>query len=118
MNTVRVELVRKYDTWYCVHIFMQNGEFSGGVNFDLDIDDYNRIIVELERLYDLLTGEFTITEDDTDDYITIKCEKFGHIKISAQLGGSWRDNCVKLVMHTDQTVLKEIIQQFKEIKRG
>ncbi len=36
-------------------------------------------------------------------------------KVDAQLGGSWRDNWVKLLLNTDQTVLNEVIQQCNSI---
>ena len=71
-----------------------------------------------DGLYITLDGDVRIAYDDSDDYVHIICKSYGHIKVDAQLGGSWRDNWVKLVLNTDQTVLNEVIQQCNSILKN
>jgi len=71
-----------------------------------------------DGLYITLDGEVRIAYDDSDDYVHIICKSYGHIKVDAQLGGSWRDNWVKLVLNTDQTVLNEVIQKCNSILKN
>lgn len=40
------------------------------------------------------------------------------MKVEAQLGGSWRDNWVKLSLNTDRTVLNDVIQQCNSILKN
>ena len=71
------------------------------------------IRVELEEKY-IADVEY----DDSDDYVHIICKSYGQIKVEAQLGGSWRDNWVKLLLNTDQTVLNKVIQQCNSILKN
>ena len=79
---------------------------------------FRQLISQLKLIYITLDGEVRIAYDDSDDYVHIICKSYGHIKVDAQLGGSWRDNWVKLVLNTDQTVLNEVIQQCNSILKN
>ena len=69
-------------------------------------------------IYITLDGDIRIAYDDSDDYVHIICKSYGQIKVEAQLGGSWRDNWVKLLLNTDQTVLNKVIQQCNSILKN
>lgn len=116
MNIITVELIDKYETWCDFYIYIKADDFSGGAGFSLNYSKLDLLIGDLENLYEKLEGAVLIQYDESDDYVEIKSTQYGHINISAQLGGSWNDNWVKLLMHTDQTVLKTIIDQFKQLR--
>ena len=92
-----------------VETFPDRGTFVYTVN------QFRELISQLKLIYITLDGEVRIAYDDSDDYVHIICKSYGHIKVEAQLGGSWRDNWVKLLLNTDQTVLNEVIQQCNSI---
>lgn len=122
MNCLRVELEEKYIAdvepreeciAFCVYI--KSGDFSGRGTFVYTVNEFRELISQLQLLYTTLNGDVYIAYDDSDDFVHVICKSYGHIKVEAQLGGSWRDNWVKLALNTDQTVLNEIIQQCNSI---
>ena len=93
----------------------KSGDFSGRGTFVYTVNEFRELISQLKLLYTTLDGIVRIAYDDSDDFVHIICKSYGHIKVEAQLGGSWRDNWVKLVFNTDQTVLNDVIQQCNSI---
>ena len=117
MNDIKIDLIEKFDDWYEFSVYMKAGDFSGKTNFGIMISDYERLICNIEKMYVELKGEFLIKYEDSDDYVKARFKNYGHLEISAQLGGSWNDNFVKLLMNTDQTMLGIILQQLKQLSR-
>lgn len=118
MDFIRIELEEKYiaDTdsrEACIDfsVYIKSGDFSGRGTFIYTVNEFRELISQLKLLYTTLDGDVRIDYDDSDDFVHIICEAYGHIKVEAQLGGSWRDNWVKLALNTDQTVLNDVIQQ-------
>ena len=96
-------------------VYIKSGDFSGRGTFVYTVNEFRELISQLKLIYITLDGEVRIAYADSDDYVHIICNSYGHIKVEAQLGGSWRDNWVKLLLNTDQTVLNEVIQQCNSI---
>lgn len=117
MNDIKIDLIKKFDDWYKFSVYMKAGDFSGRTNFGIMISDYEKLICDIEKMYVELEGEFLINYEDSDDYVKAQFKNYGHLEISAQLGGSWNDNFVKLLMYTDQTMLPIILQQLKQLSR-
>lgn len=117
MNDIKIELIEKFDRWYEFSIYMRAGDFSGKTNFGIMFSDYEKLICDIEKMYMELEGEFLINYEDSDDYVKARFKKYGHLEISAQLGGSWNENFVRLLMYTDQTMLGIILQQLKQLSR-
>ena len=122
MNFIRIELEEKYiaDTESreaCIDfsVCIKSGDFSGRGTFVYTVNEFRELISQLKLLYTTLDGDIRIAYADSDDFVHIICESYGHIKVEAQLGGSWRDNWVKLALNTDQTVLDDVIQQCNSI---
>ena len=122
MDFIRVELEEKYfadvePREECIDfsVYIKSGDFSGRGTFVYTVNEFRELISQLKLIYITLDGEVRITYADSDDYVHIICNLYGHIKVDAQLGGSWRDNWVKLSLNTDQTVLNEVIQQCNSI---
>ena len=122
MDIIRVELEEKYisyveprDECICFSVYIKSGDFSGRGTFVYTVNEFRELISQLKLIYITLDGEVRIAYADSDDYVHIICNSYGHIKVEAQLGGSWRDNWVKLLLNTDQTVLNDVIQQCNSI---
>ena len=116
MDFIRVELEEKYfadveprEECIAFSVYIKSGDFSGRGTFVYTVNEFIELIGQLKLLYITLDGEVRIA------YVHIICNSYGHIKVEAQLGGSWRDNWVKLLLNTDQTVLNEVIQQCNSI---
>ena len=122
MDFIRVELEEKYfadvepwEEYIAFSVYIKSVDFSGWGTFVYTVNEFRELISQLKLIYITLDGEVRIAYDDSDDYVHIICNSYGHIKVEAQLGGSWRDNWVKLLLNTDQTVLNEVIQQCNSI---
>ena len=122
MDCIRVELEEIYiadveprEVCIVFSVYIKSGDFSGRGTFVYTVNEFRELISQLKLLYTTLDGDIRIAYADSDDFVHIICESYGHIKIEAQLGGSCRDNWVKLVLNTDQTVLNDIIQQCNSI---
>ena len=125
MDFIRVELEEKYfadvepwEEYIAFSVYIKSGDFSGWGTFVYTVNEFRELISQLKLIYITLDGEVRIAYDDSDDYVHIICNSYGHIKVEAQLGGSWRDNWVKLLLNTDQTVLNEVIQQCNSILKN
>ena len=117
MDIIRVELEEKYfadveprEECIAFSVYIKSGDFSGRGTFVYTVNEFRELISQLKLIYITLDGEV-----DSDDYVHIICNSYGHIKVDAQLGGSWRDNWAKLLLNTDQTVLNDVIQQCNSI---
>lgn len=122
MDYIRVELEEKYfadveprEACIAFSIYIKSGDFSGRGTFVYTENEFRELISQLKFMYVTLDGDVRIAYDDSDDYVHIICKTYGHITVEAQLGGSWRDNWVKLLLNTDQTVLNDVIQQCNSI---
>ena len=118
MDIIRVELEEKYiadaeprEECIAFSVYIKSGDFSGRGTFVYTVNEFRELISQLKLIYITLDGDVRIAYDDSDDI----CKSYGHIKVEAQLGGSWRDNWVKLLLNTDQTVLNDVIQQCNSI---
>ena len=118
MDFIRVELEEKYiadvEPWEeCIafSVYIKSGDFSGRGTFVYTVNEFRELISQLKLIYITLDGDVRIAYDDSDDYVHIICKSYGHIDVEAQLGGSWRDNWVKLILNTDETVLNQGIQK-------
>lgn len=122
MNCLRVELEDKYiadveprEECIAFSVYIKSGDFSGRGTFVYTVNEFRELISQLQLLYTTLNGDVYIAYDDSDDFVHVICKSYGHIKVDAQLGGSWCDNWVKLLLNTDQTVLNDVIQQCNSI---
>ena len=125
MDIIRVELEEKYisyveprDECIAFSVYIKSGDFSGRGTFVYTVNEFRELISQLKLIYITLDGEVRIAYADSDDYVHIICNSYGHIKVEVQLGGSWRNNWVKLSLNTDQTVLNDVIQQCNSILKN
>jgi hypothetical protein len=89
--------------------------FSGVSSFCISESSLKEAIYTLSEMYNNLKGSYQMNDYDSDDFISFEFQNLGHIGISGQVGGSHREQYLKYQFMTDQTVLTEIISDFKSM---
>jgi len=92
---------------FLVHV--TSGLFSGESSFCIAAEALKKGVHELQSIYKLLIGEFTLHDYDSDDFIAFEMQKYGHIVIRGQVGGSHSSQYLVYKFHSDQAGLKQII---------
>ena len=64
---------------------IKSGDFSGRGTFVYTVNEFRELISQLKLIYITLDGEVRIAYADSDDYVHIICNSYGHIKVEAQL---------------------------------
>ena len=94
-------------------VYVKTGDFSGATSLCVPIAELVKCIKDLEQSQTKLTGNVTLTDTDSDSYITFEYLNYGHAEIYGQLGGSYNDLFVKFRFQSDQTQITEIINNLK-----
>jgi len=110
-----VEHLYTVEDYFTFRIRVKSGDFSGTSNFCISKEALLSIFEKLTKMHKELKGCCEINDSDSDAYITFDMDKFGHMSVYGQIGGSHEDHFMKFKYSTDQTVLEKIIQLFKEL---
>jgi len=95
-----------------------SGKFSGASSFCISDKSLRDAVSCLGIIYNDLNGTCQIDDYDSSDFVLFEFLKFGHLKISGQVGGCHRDNYLVYQLETDQTVLEGIISDFCYMLEG
>ena len=96
-------------------IYVKSGGFSGWTHFCISNENVNSIINLLSIMNKDLKGCCHISDSDSDSCIILEMEKYGHVLISGQIGGSHEAHIMKFKFATDQTILTGLIQMLKKV---
>ena len=103
MDFIRVELEEKYfadvepwEEYIAFSVYIKSGDFSGWGTFVYTVNEFRELISQLKLIYITLDGD----------------------KSRSSIRRQWRDNWVKLLLNTDQTVLNKVIQQCNSILKN
>ena len=96
-------------------ITVKSGEFSGASNFCISESLLKDTISALSKMYNSLKGKYQMNDYDSDDFMCFEMENLGHMTITGQLGGSYNIPFLKYQIQADQTILGEIISNFKDM---
>ena len=91
------------------------GEFSGASNFCISESLLKEAISTLSELYNNLKGSYQMNDYDSNDFILFEFLERGKMKITGQVGGSFREQYLNYQFITDQTLLGEIISSLKRL---
>ena len=72
--------------------------------------DYTQSLEQLDKIEQ---GELRFSDMDSDSFVYFEKTKFGHIKISGQLGMKFRNNYFIFEMDAYQTVITNLIKRLK-----
>ena len=88
-------------------------DFSGQFAYCIEDSNLKDYISSLEELDKSEQGEFRFSDMDSDSFICFEKTKLGHMKISGQLGMTFRNNYLTFEMDADQTVITNLIKRLK-----
>ena len=88
-------------------------DFSGQFCYCIEDENLADYVQYLKQLDESEQGEFKFAELDSDSFIHFEKTKVGHIKISGQLGMTFRNNYLIFEMDADQTVITNLIERLK-----
>lgn len=103
------------EVYSTISIKVKSGEFAGASNFCISRDGVISIVNTLSGMYQKLNGNCDIRDCDSDAFITIEVDKYGHVYLFGQIGGSHEEHFMKFRFDTDQTLLKNLIDFLKVI---
>lgn len=108
-----IEKLYAVEGYYTLNIKVKSGEFAGASNFCVSKDNILSAIEALSMMNEKLTGHCKISDNDSDSHITFEIDKFGHMRMTGQIGGSHEEHYMNFEYITDQTVLNKLIQMLK-----
>lgn len=96
-----------------INIKVKSGQFAGSSNFCMSSIEVLSTVNSLSKMYEKLNGICKIEDYDSDAFINIEVNQYGHVYVSGQIGGSHEKHFMKFKFDTDQTVLKSLINFLK-----
>jgi hypothetical protein len=115
MGNIILEYLYTIQGYITFSITIKSGEFSGETNFCVSEDSLKDTTLILEKMHGMLKGSHQINDYDSDDFILFEFLNYGHLKIVGQVGGSHREQYLRYQFITDQTILKSLIKDFKDM---
>lgn len=112
---IYIEHLYTVEDYFTFNIKIKSGEFSGASNFCIARENIVSIIENLSEMYTELKGYCEINDCDSDANIKMKMDKYGHVFVFGQIGGSHEEHSMKFRFNTDQTVLNRLIKMLKTI---
>jgi len=94
---------------------VMSGNFSGASSFCIPSEPLRDTVSCLNVIYNDLIGSYKVEDYDSSDFILFEFLKYGHLKISGQIGGCHRENYLIYQFVTDQTALREIISDLSSM---
>ena len=114
MDNISFAFVLKSENYITFSVSVNSGCFSGKSNFCLSQTTISTVIEALRLLNRELAGEYSIFDSDSDDFVQISFKKYGHLRISGQLGGSFNKEYLVYCFDSDQTLLTQIIESLQQ----
>jgi len=118
MSSLTVTHLGTYGDFIGYLVRVESGAFSGESSFCISVDWLEDGIAALQELHHSLHGSYTFEDYDSDDFITFEMQKYGHMLISGQVGGSHRPQWLKFELLTDQAELPKIINDYSQLLKG
>lgn len=107
-------LVQQHFTF---NLSVKSGYFSGSSHFCISINQIKEFAQTLHNMFSCLSGSTQLFDNDSDSFLDFSIDKYGHVAVSGQVGGSQEDHYMRFQFVTDQTVLPEFIKELKEISQ-
>lgn len=105
-----IEHLYSVEDYFTFNIWVKSGSFSGASHFCLPKEVIKLSIEKLTKMNNELTGCCEIADNDSDAYITFSMDKFGHMIVSGQIGGSQEEHFMKFRYNTDQTIIDKLVK--------
>ena len=115
MGTIQLDFIRKTGYYISFAVSVCSGYFSGRSVFCMTQASISSAIAALSFLNRELSGEYTVYDGDSNDYIRICFKKYGRLQISGQLGGSYNEEYLVSSFESDQTGLTALIESMRKL---
>lgn len=110
-----IEHLYTVEGYFTFNIRVKSGRFAGASNFCIQKEKLVSIAQTLSVMHKELKGCCNINDSDSDAFISIEMDKFGHIYINGQIGGSHEEHFMKFKYTTDQTVLEQFVRLINDL---
>jgi len=111
---ILIEHLYTVDNYLTFCVKVKSGLFAGASNFCIPRDKLLSLIEQFSIMQKELAGMSEIMDSDSDAFIKFEMQKFGHLSIYGQVGGSHEDHYMRFKYITDQTVLTNMIHLLKK----
>ena len=115
MGDIVFEYLYTVEGYITFSIKVKVGDFAGASNFCISESFLKNTISDLSEMCKNLKGKYQMNDYDSDDFMCFEMENLGHMTITGQLGGSYNIPFLKYQIQADQTILGEIISNFKDM---
>ena len=107
-----------YPTNTLMTIYVKSGFYTGHATMDINIKEFKKFIINLQKIYETLNGEAIIKETyGYQMYLSFEGDGLGHINVRGLLvNGDMNGNMQRLEFENniDQTVLRKFINDLKQ----
>ena len=103
------------DGYFTFRVRMKSSSFSGISSFCASSNAINEFSSLLNDIYDRLSGEAILSDNDSDGFISFEGKANGSINVEGLIGGSHRDQYAKIAFISDQTCLKSFIEPLQRL---
>lgn len=110
-----IEHLYTVEDYFTFKVKVKSGEFAGASNFCMPKDEIISLIQTLSVMDKELKGICKVRDYDSDASFVIEMDKFGHVSIYGQVGGSYEDYNMKFKYAVDQTIIVSFIQILKSL---
>ena len=114
MSSIHFEPAYTVDRYITFSVRVVSDGFSGVTNFCLLDNTLQYTIETLMQCCSSLSGTCSIRDCDSDDYINVEMLKLGKMRVCGQVGGSYNNQFLRFEFLSDQTVLKQMINELKK----
>ena len=112
---LNIEHLYTVEDYFTFNIKVKSEEFSGASNFCMSRESIVSIIENLSKMYEELKGYCEIKDYDSDANVKIEMDKYGHLYVFGQIGGSHEEHFMKFKFNADQTFLNTLIEMLKTL---
>lgn len=110
-----IEHLYTVEEYFTFTVRVKSGQFAGSSNFCMPKDEIISLIQTLTVMDKELKGICKVRDFDSDASFVIDMDKYGHVNIYGQIGGSYEDNNLKFKCAVDQTIIVRFIQILKSL---
>jgi hypothetical protein len=121
-----IEIYTVEDDRLILSNFLDYSDYAYGMNISIStngfsykgetyINNLHHNLSDLVKMHDTLKGFTIFQEDFMETYIKFEMTTLGHVNVEILINEAESDNTLKVYFQTDQTILKDMIDFFKNL---
>jgi hypothetical protein len=102
-ETERILFKTKYlvQTNFTFDLTILSNGFSGNSHFCVNIDQLEKMCIDLKRMHLTLFGKTIFNDNDSDGFVKFEIEPNGQLIVSGRVGGTTEDHFMRFAFCTD-----------------